>query len=687
MKWVQHSLRNKLIVFLLAATIVPITASIVLTYSYTKETVAEESVKTNAHLLFQGKTNLINYLETIRKASFSLDNDPTILDMLIYPKTTDDYANFLDEKEIFRFLQSVAHTVPENHQVYFYLQERGEAYSVIADNFRRNRNAQDKAPKLDAYPVITVEGTHPRDDYGFDNFPYVPRSNVISLHRVILDAPSTDILGTLSIDFKPDRIFSISEQLYTVSDEDFYILDKNGGVVYSPYAEEIGTVLKDDWVQTVLAKQAESGSYTSREDDFTGISIFERVKTSYLDWVLVKRIPDEVLYKGARELAAIHTMVFIAFLLVVIVATVYISFRVTAPIKQLIGYINRIKTGNLQVEIEVKGSDELAILGTRFAAMMRTINELILREYRLELANKTNELKALQSQINPHFINNAMQSIGTLALQRGDKQIYSLISALGKMMRYSMNTNDSIVPLSAEADHVKAYFNLQKQRFGPHLQCSIEIEREALAVKVPKMILQPLAENYFKHGFDPAEPEPLFSVKGQLSGDAAHRVLHLEVLDNGKGIAAADLAELKRRLHQVDAPGSLAKEQEPGALQEQQAQLGKQEQREPQRQAQDEQSRREQQEPQGQAQDVRQVQQEPAVQPSESSATLPWPPGKAKAAARDSIGLLNVWSRLRLYFDKEARIEVDSVPDGGFRVQLWIPVSERIEVDESTDSR
>ncbi|WP_010268173.1 cache domain-containing sensor histidine kinase [Paenibacillus senegalensis] len=658
MKWIQHSLRNKLIVFLLAATIVPITASIILTYFYTKETVAEESVKTNAQLLFQGKTNLINYLETIRKASFSLDSDQTIRDMLIYPKTTDDYASFLDEKEIFRFLQSVAHSVPENHQVYFYLQKRGEEYSVIAENFRRNRNAKDKAPELNAYPVITVESTHPRTDYGFDNFPYVSRTNVLSLHRVILDAPSTDILGTLSIDFKPDRIFSISEQLYTAPEEDLYILDRNGGVVYSPYAEEIGTEMKEDWVEKLLAQPAENGSYIAKEEGFAGITIYESVKNSYLDWVLVKRIPEEALYKGARQLAAFHTTVFIAFLLVVIIATVYISFRVTAPIKRLIRYINRIKTGNLEVEIEVKGNDELAILGQRFSAMMRTINELILREYRLELANKTIELKALQSQINPHFINNAMQSIGTLALQRGDKQIYSLISALGKMMRYSMHTKNTIVPLSAEINHIEAYFKLQKQRFGQQLGCTIDIDDEALSVQVPKMILQPLAENYFKHGFDPAEPEPHFSITGKIIEESRGRMLYVEVLDNGKGIEEVRLERLRKRLHRI-----VTQQQSPDKLHLQ---------------------HREGEWQRDEAAGEHMAYTHETAYPAASS-RLVRQPGKPADIEEDSIGLVNVWSRLRLYFEESTSMEVDTGPQGGFRVQLWIPVNERTGDDEGTD--
>src|SRR5690606_12556233 len=102
---------------------------------------------------------------------------------------------------------------------------------------------------------------------------------------------------------------------------------------------------------------------------------------------------------------------------------------------------------------------------------MQRLNQLIMREYRLELANKTNQLKALQAQVNPHFMNNALQSIGTLALQHGDQKTYALISSLGKMMRYHMRADGRSVMLVEEIDYLRSYLALQRQRFGEDLIC------------------------------------------------------------------------------------------------------------------------------------------------------------------------------------------------------------------------
>jgi two-component system, sensor histidine kinase YesM len=280
-----------------------------------------------------------------------------------------------------------------------------------------------------------------------------------------------------------------------------------------------------------------------------------------------------------------------------VAATVIISVRMTSPIGEMIGYINRIELGNMDVDIRVRGNDELSSLARRFKSMMHTINELFVREYRLEVANKTNELKALQAQINPHFLNNALQSIGHVALQQGNRQVYSLIASLGKMMRYGMNTNETIVPLKEEMDYVKTYLKLQKLRFREQFQQQIECAPEAEAILVPKMILQPIVENYFKHGFQGVESEGLIVVKCTISDDG--QTLRIEVSDNGSGIEDEKLADLRSRLS-----GSQPVLSERG----------------------------------------------------------------------DFIGLVNVVSRLKLYYRNNAEMSVDQVDPQGFRVSLSIPI-------------
>ena len=132
------------------------------------------------------------------------------------------------------------------------------------------------------------------------------------------------------------------------------------------------------------------------------------------------------------------------------------------------------------------------------------------------------------------------------SLQKKEPEIYTLITSLGKMMRYSMNTGEPIVSLARELDYVQAYFALQRQRFGEQLHYTVHLDPELLKLHIPKMLLQPLVENYFKHGFDAQMEAGTIAISGSLSADS--RWLQMEVSDNGKGITAGNLRALRERL-------------------------------------------------------------------------------------------------------------------------------------------
>ncbi|WP_409345316.1 sensor histidine kinase [Paenibacillus sp. MBLB4367] len=588
---IRSSIRNKLVLFLLAATIVPITTSIIITFYYTKQTVINETKSTNSSLIYQGKTNLVNYLNVIQQASLSIYNDRDLFETV-----ESGLTDYLSDKEVYRGMQVLSHSVKEIYQVYLHVAKSNRSHLMVNERQRVETLEPRYVPALEPGQV-KLEPTHMSHDYGLNPFTpeYAPPTEVITLHRSIYDVPTKQVLGSLSIDVSLDVIASISEQLYTKSGEELYILDEKGTVIYGPRTEQLGRVLEDQWVGYMMGLSEPKGSFEWNGDAFKGIQLYERMSTPYMNWTLVKRISNEVLYRNARQITLINSLVYSLFLIVVIAATVYISIRFTNPIRKLIGYINKIQSGNLNVAIDLTGGDEFGVLARRFRLMMQTLNNMILREYRLELANKTNELKALQAQINPHFLNNALQSIGTLALQQNQRNIYSLISSLGKMMRYSMNTNDTVVPLSVEADYVKAYLELQKQRFDVGLQYRFELTEEAAAALVPKMILQPIVENYFKHGFDSPDRDGSILIAALFAEDGR---LRIEVSDNGRGMPPDKLAVLQQKLNKG------------------------------------------------------------------------W---QTRFEGEESIGLLNVLARLKLYFNDYVEMQLENVIPHGMKVVLWIP--------------
>lgn len=278
--------------------------------------------------------------------------------------------------------------------------------------------------------------------------------------------------------------------------------------------------------------------------EFQGVMMYDRTDLSTGGWILVKRVPYATLYDNAFSVTKINILFGVIGLSLVILASLIVSFKITNPIRVLLQNIQQVKEGNMRVQFQTLGKDEIGLLGIRFKEMVERINLLINREYKLEIENKNNQLKVLQSQLNPHFLYNALQSIGTLALKNNVPQIYKLLTDLSKIMRYGMNMEEDMVPLNREINYLKAFLLLQKERFGESFDYHIQADEEALKVKVPKMLLQPIVENYFKHGFDRREDIGRIDIKAETDEEK----LTIVIRDNGTGVDAERLKEINALL-------------------------------------------------------------------------------------------------------------------------------------------
>jgi len=546
----RNSLRDKLILFLLASIILPISTSILITYGYTKESVKHYHIRETTNLIHQGAMNIMNYMNQANEASLLIYNNLSESSSL-YQLIQDGSQTYLEDREMYRNLQFIANSLKEIEQVYLYSSVEDISYRFAYNLMRSSPGRTYEAPEFGDEAVWT-EAVHMSHEYGVGKprFSYHIEQEVFTIHRAILEAPSDDILGHLAIDFRTDKIREISQALYTPG-EQLYIFDDRGRVIFAPHASGMLDENSNNWMREILEREDEQGSFQYEDSSFAGIHVYERMSVPGIGWVLVERIPYETLYQDARQVTLINSLVLSLFLIIAVIATLYISFWFTTPIKQLIRYITQIEHGRFDSPVGVQRSDEIGILARRFQQLIERLHQLIMREYRLELANKTNQLKALQAQVNPHFLNNALQSIGTLALQHGDRKVYSLITSLGKMMRYQSQTDVSAVPLSSEIEYVKSYLSLQGQRFEGQLQYQIEVEEQAADILVPKMIMQPIVENYFKHGFQGSAYMGEIVITCRIEGDEVTPVLRITVEDNGCGIEDDKLGKLQKMLSQT----------------------------------------------------------------------------------------------------------------------------------------
>ncbi|ACT00679.1 cache domain-containing sensor histidine kinase [Paenibacillus sp. JDR-2] len=599
------SINRKLMALLLAVTIIPITVSMIISNYYIKDKVTQQSIHENQNLLALGKNNILGYMDKINENSLdvylNINKSNSLYALIERGQSPNVNVPMFDEKnnlQIYAHMLNIYQSTNGIHQIQLQIGDGKLTYLMARGFFRRGINQPLEWPtEHGSSPKPFVEATHTSAHYNLDWSHAVKEESVFTLRRPIIRTPSDEVIGYLSMDVKSDELNQICRQLTMSSEEQLYIIDRSRNFVCSVNGQEDQDRLK--WTDQVLASKQENGVIKWQDQSFSGIVIYDTLSTNYMDWVVVKQLPYSYLYESATAIRTINTSVIAIFMVLAVIASFLVSYQFTKPIKRLIGHINQVQSGNFNVVVPVDRKDEIGILARRFNTMIQTIRDLINSEYRLEIANKTNQLRAMQAQINPHFLYNALQSIGTLALHAGAPKVYTLITSIAKMMRYNMNTSESIVPFSMELNHAKAYLELQQQRFNEQLTVHYDIDPASLSVQVPKMLLQPLVENYFKHGYETSGRSGVLRLFSEVTDDGSWLTIRIE--DNGSGMDPDKLRELRQLLFR--STGALLEEQK-------------------------------------------------------------------------SIGISNVWMRLKLYYNEEAEMSIDSSPSGGFTVTLRIPVQE-----------
>jgi two-component system sensor histidine kinase YesM len=545
------SIRKKLIIFLMLVTILPFGLSIAITYYQTTKSLNEQFVSKNYDLIVKGKDDITAYLQSVAMMTTGLYRYTPFMNVMSRGVSEDLINN---QEEIRRMLIYLYNTRPEIEQLHLYIDNGHDSFTNYHSTLSgrgtyNNVLSQPYYAKLIHSKDLTVIEP-PHEIYSYNHLSFIPdseKTEVLSFHNIIRDIPSDKFLGFFSIDINLSRLKGIAERLYTKNEEDLYIINQNGVMIYSSNEKRIGTKNKEKWFQKVKQQSSLNKSLNWNDDQFSGVIIHEKFSDPgpLKGWYIVERIPYKVLYQSARKTAFINIFIGLVTLVIVVFATMLVSVKLTAPIKILIANMQRVEKGEFQADFESLGNDEFGMLGRHFQLMIAKINELIEKEYKLEIENKSAQLKVLQSQVNPHFLYNAFQSIGTLALKHKAVQVYSLLTSLSRIMRYSMNMNEDVVPLAKEVDHVKSYLALQKQRFSEKFEYELKINAETENIQVPKMILQPLVENCFKHGFDQKEEKSHILIEAHL---LESNFVSIKVSDNGIGVNDQQLRRIQEEL-------------------------------------------------------------------------------------------------------------------------------------------
>lgn len=354
-------------------------------------------------------------------------------------------------------------------------------------------------------------------------------------HRLLRSIASREPQAVLSLYFNSsvtdeimkDIPFSSGEHLMYVSpDNEAFVVDDR-----EFYAKSEAAGLLDQLTP------AQGGRLTWSADEQKYLVIYDINKKE--GWKLIKPIPYKEIYEAATTTRKLNYFIGLLFLIVSVVLVSFISNRITNPLKYLSLQMKRFSTGSFDAEAQVEGNDEIAYLSRHFNKMVEKTNELINERYKMKIVEKNAVLKALEAEINPHFLYNALQAISTKALKNNNDDIVEMVDNLALTLRYCISGRD-VVAAREELRHIERYLALQKARFGGRMQVVYDWDETLLELSIPKLSIQTLVENCIKHALEKVSTTVTIRIEARITPD--YNVI--SVLDDGPGISGERLAEV-----------------------------------------------------------------------------------------------------------------------------------------------
>lgn len=281
-----------------------------------------------------------------------------------------------------------------------------------------------------------------------------------------------------------------------------------------------------------------------------------RQQSAVTGWTLLFLTPISEITEGLSVLrSAVYLSAGIGTLLF-IVLSFFLSTIITRPIFQLIRAMRSTRFGELRPTPLINSTIEIRELSRTYNQMVENINNLIRLVYEKELLQNRAELKALQAQVNPHFLYNTLEALNWRLIEKDEEELADFVLSMSQLFRYTITglNHDEWVTLSEELEQVKRYLHIMKIRFEDRLTWDIQADPGLMSVKVPKLIIQPIVENAVVHGIEGRIGQG--SVTVSVHGSWEQELLMIEVQDDGKGMSAYELQKLERAIRDGESVSS-----------------------------------------------------------------------------------------------------------------------------------
>ena len=361
---------------------------------------------------------------------------------------------------------------------------------------------------------------------------------VVSLSRhVELSRGGVMQSGVLLVDMSFSGIEQICKEVSLSNGQGYlYLIDGSGEIIYHPRQQLIYAGLQEE--NNLTAAAYSDGTHT---ENFQSQRRQVTVKTvGYTGWKLVGVVPVETLRDNYSQLLlfAMFVVIFSIFLLVFV--NLRLSEWITAPMKKLELAVRELEKGAESVDFDVDGPYEVEHLSRSVQSMVSTMRHLMEDILRQEEEKRRSELDVLQSQINPHFLYNTLDSVVWMTENGRTQEAVAMLTALARFFRISLSKGSSIIPIGDELEHARNYLAIQKMRYKNKFFADISVEQGVERLYTVKLIIQPILENAIYHGMEYADGDGEIHIRAFREGEN----MVIEVEDNGPGMPEQVMEQL-----------------------------------------------------------------------------------------------------------------------------------------------
>lgn len=527
--WLTSSLRRKLSFIMLISTLVPLLSFAVFTYMISSDITEEKTKQAGIDTLKQMEANLRFVVSDLENMSISLIGQSDI----------QEYLNHEDDNEIIRsrilaFMTNLASakTYISNITIYPYSPFAYLSTATIYENgLHEQLDIRQVHRKMwsSTYTLIDYAGNH-------QVFTYIRPIRSIYAYQ--------EIIGWLSISLDEEVLSkywsepNLGDGLGQVA-----LLNEQGLVLSSTergWMNQSFDIICPDAV--TIINRGGQGEIVMDSDGVKRMLL--HVTQPDTGWTLVGTIPYDF-YRSQNEYilqltaGAVIVTIFINAMLVI-----FVIQRVTNPLRILSRLLTKVNPDGPMPYYQATSRDEIGKLGESYNLLGSHIRQLKEQLIRDETRKKEAEMRALQAQINPHFLYNTLSSVHWMALMRDEKQIADMVGALSDFLQFSLNKGNDYCPVHQEISHIRNYTQIQQMRYPDQFELDLAVDPSLMNSWMLKLLLQPLIENAMIHGILRKGTKGMIGVYLERKGD----MMHVLVMDDGCGMKEEDLNKLKESL-------------------------------------------------------------------------------------------------------------------------------------------